>query len=273
MKEEEEEDIIVNELIASSNNFLYYFFDDFIITIYLLLNYYSKDYNNHVFYKNKFTKNTDIKTLFVFVHGLRSNPFVWSKHIEIIKEMYTNSIVYVPLVKYSGNNTLEKTSINILSVVKYLNLQYNFSNIVFFGTSNGNRITHYVRYFLNQEFIKSNKNINMLIISLAGFYHGVPLINWLKNENWITNLFVKGLHYSIINDYTNENTLNLKWLVPQYTFYIAAYSDTRFIPISSSIPLELNPKYWYIDFSSGHSSIVYNTIKIQFKWIINKLIK
>lgn len=283
MKEEKEEekekkeDIIVNELVASSNNFLYYFFDDFLITIYLLLDYYSKDDNicshNYFFYKNKFTKDSDIKTLFVLVHGLRSSPFVWTKHIEIIKKLYPNSLVYVPVVKHFGNNTLEKTSVDILSTIKYANSQYHFSNIVFFGTSNGNRITHYVRYFLNQEFLKFGINVNMLIISIAGFFHGVPLIDWLKNGNWITDLFVQDLHYSVISDYKNENTLDPKWLVPKYTFYIAAYSDTRFIPISSSIPFELNPKNWYIDFTSGHSSIVYNTLKIQFKWIIKKLKK
>lgn len=265
-----------NQIISLSSfltkEFLYYNLDDLTKLIYSIINYHLlNNQSKTTIYKNDQVEDSKITTLFVLLHGLKSYPKIWSNHIKIIKEKYPTAIIYAPEIEYRGNNTLKSTSEGVLSFVKQLDSQYQFNNIVFIGTSNGNRIIHYVRHYLNQDFENNKRLVKMLIISLAGFYHGVPLINWL-NQHWISKKVLHKLyHSSIIEDYCKTDSFDLSWLVPEDTFYIGAYNDTRLIPPKSSIPLELNPKFWYLDFFSGHGSIVSNTIKEQFEWLNKKL--
>lgn len=173
--------------------------------------------------------------LAIIIHGLKGSPRSWHQHRRALSLRGWDTLI--PSLPNGGSCSMEECVQCILDHLERLPLSRYASSpentIAIFGESNGTRVMHFLRERLLQLYPELS-SCPLRMVSIAGFFEGIPWtqIPWI---NWFLR-HILNYHSEVLRTFAGQDDTLRDLLRPQCTLYLASPQDTRYIPLTSSIP-------------------------------------
>jgi len=231
--------------------------------------------------------------LVVYLHGLNSHPVYWKDHIKVWQELgvldptkNSNISVYCPNVLKRGRLPVDTCANPIFESIK---LHYSCislkdrefkkkseKKLVLVGASNGARIGAYIDHLCRND--PTMAGIPVLFISIAGALNGTTQMDRLNNLYIAPILYSKDFIDEMVFDNPVNQTIIEHLKAPtlphqgkrSFVFF-ASSTDTRVMPMDSSLPILNQEEECIIVHDVEHSCIVDYVVEPCFEYIRNFL--